>query len=480
MLRSVFGRAGRTFACVAVLTTGQLAATPTAAGLGAAQREPPALKATLAIVGGTLLDGHEGAPIHRSVILIDGKKIVAVGTVGTLKVPAGVKVIDAAGYTVMPGLIDSHVHLDLMGHADYVAWHKKHTALGPTAEAEDALSARQLLMAGVTTAVDLGGAPATIVKVRDRINRGELVGPRMKVSAGWIWNAPAQVSAAHHRGMEGYLLNAHTVEEARAAILKNIELGADIIKAYNGLTAEQTKVVTEEAHKKGLRVTGHGQGDADVLMKIANGQDGFEHLGFNPDNTELVRQLVARRTFIDPTPVIQALGPMANASPEIVDNPRFKALMPADLYAEIRESIVYPERLSYFGRAIRPSRYQKELEGIKKLRDAGVRLLVGTDSGTPINFHTDSTRQEMLLLAQAGIPSSEVIGMATRVAAEWLGMSDSLGTIEPGKFADIIVVDGNPLIDLGVLKHVVHVVKEGVQYKGPGTEKDKTSTTDSK
>jgi imidazolonepropionase-like amidohydrolase len=432
-------------------------------------------KATLAIVGGMLIDGRGAQPVQRSVILIDGKKIAAVGTVDTLKVPAGTKVIDAAGYTVMGGLTDAHVHLDFLGHADYVTFHKTFSAMGAVGERVAATSARQLLMAGVTTAVDLGGAPATQVHIRDRINRGELVGPRMKVSAGWIWNTTPEASAAHHRGMEGYLFNVHTPEEARAAILKTIALGADIVKNYTGLTAEQTKVVTEEAHKKGLKVTGHGEGDAKVLMKIANGQDAIEH-NVSPDNPDLVQALVEHHTWVDPTPITQWAGIDAFRWPVLLDNPRFKALTPPEFYTPVRQSIEHPDKLAYFRGGMDPERITPQLKNIKKLYDADVRLLVGTDSGTPINFHTDSTRQEMELLVHAGIPPMKVLAMATKDAAEYLGLTDRLGTIEPGKLADIIVIDGNPLVDMGALQHVLYVLKEGVQYKGPGAAAAPTST----
>src|SRR5262245_57211228 len=149
-----------------------LASLPALAQAGApAQRSAAPAKATLAIVGGMLIDGRGGEPLQRAVVLIDGKKISAVGTTDTLKVPPGVKVIDAAGYTVLGGLTDAHVHLDFLGHADYVAFHKAFSAMGAVGERVAAASARQLLMAGVTTAVDLGGAPETQVHIRDRINR---------------------------------------------------------------------------------------------------------------------------------------------------------------------------------------------------------------------------------------------------------------------------------------------------------------------
>lgn len=441
-----------------------------------AQGAPQAPKATLAIVGGMLIDGRGGDPIQRSVVLIDGQKIVAVGTVDSLKVPVGTRVIDAGGQTVMGGLTEAHAHLDFLGHALYVEWHKAYSAMGAVGERIAAISARQLLNAGVTTAVDLGGAPETQIHTRDKINRGELVGPRMKVSAGWLWNTTPEAEGENHRGMEGYLhpFNVHTPKEARAAVLKQIALGADIIKSYGSLTTEQTKVVVEEAHKKGIKVTGHGGAADYLLQKILNGQDAIEH-GVNADNPELLKQLVAHRTWVVPT--FQGhIGPEAYHWPMLVDNPRFRALTPPDLYESVRNTLLHPEKVAYFNRrgddpsvAMDLEKITPTLKNTKKLYDVGVRLLVGDDSGTPLNYHTDSTRRQMGLLVRAGIPPMRVLTMATKYAAEYLGMSSTLGTIEPGKFADIIVVDGNPLVDMGALQYVAVVVKEGVQYKGAGT-----------
>src|SRR5262245_58264260 len=121
---------------------------------GGGERDPQPAKATLAIVGGMLIDGHEGPPVPHALILVDGTRIVAVGTTDTLKVPPGAKVLDASGMTVMPGLIDAHVHLDTIGHTDYQYWHQTYKS-----RIQDIyeIAARQLLLYGVTTALDLGG-----------------------------------------------------------------------------------------------------------------------------------------------------------------------------------------------------------------------------------------------------------------------------------------------------------------------------------
>ena len=336
------------------------------------------VKATLAIVGGSLIDGQSAQPVSDSVVLVDGKQIVAVGTRATLKVPSGAKVINASGRTVMPGLFNTHVHLDFLGHADYVVWHRAHTPYDPKSDEISVAAAKQLLMGGVTTAVDLGGLPATVVKIRDSIKRGEIVGPRLLVSCGWIWTASPEVEAANHRGMfskdhPDYLFNVHTPEQARAAVLRTIELGADIIKvsageagdAKLGLGAEELKVIAEEAHKRHLLVTGHSHGDEDTISRIEHGQDGIEHTSFNVDNPNVIRAFVAHNTVVDPTTMTGQAGRDALESPEWRNDPRARALTPPGLWEEVRSSIADPASVPYWRGAFREGASERSAHMMK-------------------------------------------------------------------------------------------------------------------
>jgi imidazolonepropionase-like amidohydrolase len=257
------------------------------------------------------------------------------------------------------------------------------------------------------------------------------------------------------------------VEEARAAAVKTIALGADIFKLYTGLTGEQVKAITDEAHKKGVKVVGHTGGNADLISRVTNGMDGVEHVhGFDPSDPEVIRTLRARRTVVTPgtngLAIVQAFE-----DPTWLDNPRFRLLTPPDIYADIRQSLRRIDRLPYFQGAVRPQVVTETLRKIKQLYDAGIPLHVSSDSAGPANFHTDQTRRWMELMVRAGIPPMEVIGAATRLPAQWLGLGDTVGTIAPGKLADVIIVDGNPLLRMEDLKHVVYVVKEGATLKGP-------------
>jgi imidazolonepropionase-like amidohydrolase len=439
------------------------------------QRDPQPARATLAIVGGLLIDGHEGPPRPHSIVLIDGNKIVAVGTRDTLTVPAGARVIDAGGMTVMPGLIDAHVHMDIIGHTNYAYWHKTYAS---RYEEIIAVSARQLLMNGVTTVVDLSGQPEALIAVRKKVDSGQLPGPRMKVSMGWISNWPDAQWERHHR--KTFTWNAHTAEEARAAAQKVIEYGADLIKVHGGLTRDQIAAIAEEARKKNLRITGHVGNRADLLMRISNGQDAIEHLGLASGSSsihpEVLAALQERRTYVIPTLIQSMIQINALEWPDWTDNQRARSTTPPDLWADISRSLAHPERLNYFGGAARARGMREQGEKFKQLWGSGVRVLVGTDGGTPLNFQTDATWQEMDLMVRYGVPPMDVIAAATRHNAEYIRMGSQIGTITPGKLADLIVVDGNPLISMRDLRNVVAVVKDGKVYKGGTSEPRATPT----
>ena len=432
------------------------------------ERDPQPERATLAIVGGLLIDGHEGPPQPGAVVLVDGDRIVAVGRRDEFEVPSGADELDATGMTIMPGLIDVHVHMDILGHSHYHHWHGTH---GPGYAGIMEVSARQLLMSGVTTVADLAGQPEALISIRGRIASGQIPGPRVVASMGWITNWTDEQVQNHHR--RTHTVNVRTAAEARTAARTAIDQGAEIIKVHTGLTEAQLRAVADEAARVGIKVTGHVGSRDDLLMRIRSGQDAIEHLalasGESPTiHPEVIQGLVDHRTYVIPTAIQTIIQGRAAEWPDWRDNPRARALTPPDLWADIRRSIENPRRFSYFGGGLRLRRMHDMGTKLRQLREAGVRVLVGTDAGTPLNFHTDATWQEMDLMVDSGFPPMEVIVSATRRNAEYLGKGDELGSITRGKLADIIVVDGNPLLSMRDLRHVVAVVKDGRIYKRPG------------
>ena len=203
----------------------------------------------LALVGGRLIDGFGGPPLANSVILIDGERIIAIGTVDTLKPPPDAEIISTEGMSVLPGLWDCHVHTMLLGHSDYEHWDKTYPArLG--SEIMPA-AAHQLLMAGVTSARDLGGPLKESIEVRDRINRGEIPGPTLYVAGPFIQHEP-------YPGTENFRWGVKGANDARAKVKKLAAAGVNIIKLIDQdqMTMDEVKAVVEEAHAHKLPGSG--------------------------------------------------------------------------------------------------------------------------------------------------------------------------------------------------------------------------------
>src|SRR5262245_29150888 len=199
-----------------------------------AQQSPTAKPAKLALVGGMLLDGYEAGPIHRAAVLIDGERIVRVGPAAEIAIPPDYTVVDTSGRTMMPGMIELHGHLIILGHGNYNTWFPWIAKNGGSKMLTKVMetSARQLLNAGITSAVDLGAPLAESLSIRDRINKGEIPGPRMSMAGPWITRASG--------GMSEQFGGITITSSAQAAqeVEKLAKAGVDVIKAHSGLTRE--------------------------------------------------------------------------------------------------------------------------------------------------------------------------------------------------------------------------------------------------
>jgi imidazolonepropionase-like amidohydrolase len=205
-----------------------------------------------ALVGGTMIDGYGGKPLRNSIIVVEGERIKAIGQVGAMAIPKGAEVISTEGMTVMPGMWDMHVHLMINGHSDYTHWDS--TYLNDFEKVIMPSSAHQLLMAGVTSARDLGGPLEPSLRVRDRVNKGEIPGPTLYMSGPFIQHKPYPGTEAFRWGVNG-------VEDAREKIRTLARAGVDLIKLIDQdeMTMEEVIAVVEEAHKHKLKVVGHGR-----------------------------------------------------------------------------------------------------------------------------------------------------------------------------------------------------------------------------
>lgn len=409
----------------------------------------------VAIVGGMLLDGYESEPLHHSVVIFENGRITAVGQKHDTPVPDNAVIIDAGGRTVMPGLIDAHMHIDLIGHGEYADYYE---FLGGMQRLDEVMpiAAKQMMRAGVTSGLDLG-APFQILEFRDRIRRGEIPGPRLTISGPWITRLDFDTVP------DEYEIVISSSKEAAQRTRELIAMGSDVIKTWVGLTEDDYRAVVEEAHKAGVKVHAHLYDPIAIRAALNAGVDVFQHVGSarNPRYDEALVSEIAHRNI----PVVQTIShriwvyPATVAFPERLHDPVYRKDMPADIYEEFIASFENFHRQSYFHDIGQESRNAKR--SASQFIDAGAYMGVGTDAASPLNMHTEAMWREMSALVDSGMTPIQVISAATKTNAEILGQFDELGTIEPGKLADIIIVDGNPLANIEVLDYVDIVIKDG-------------------
>jgi imidazolonepropionase-like amidohydrolase len=419
--------------------------------------------ARLALVGGMLLDGYEVPPLHHAAILIEGDRIAWVGRAADAKIPAGATVIDTSGRTMLPGLMDLHVHLMILGHGNYDRWFPWIAKTGVERVME--VSAKQLLDAGVTTAVDLSAPLKESLSVRDRIERGELPGPRMLMSGPWI----TQQLASYPPEL-AFQVKAETPEQAAAEVRRLARAGVDVIKAYPMSRAHYARVV-EAAREHRLRVHAHVYAEQQVRDALEAGIDVLTHAGSAgttpPYSAELIRDIVnAGRPVVVTAAHRSWVFPDTVAFPERLQDPQLKKDFPPDIWHEVQDSLRNWHALPYFQRADREVFFRER--GLKQFIESGAVMGMGTDSGTPMNFHTEALWREIKAHVDMGMPALRAISAATRINARIIGRGAELGTIEPGKLADVIVVNGDPLFSVTALARVEIVVKDGVVRKGGG------------
>src|SRR5208282_5155604 len=404
------------------------------------QRATLAATPSVLVKAGKLLDIRKGAYIEGAAIWIEGDRIKEVGRLAEVQAhaPRDAKVIDLSRSTVLPGLIDCHTHLMARfapGPDGYLL------GLATKSQAfralEGAADARVTLYAGFTTVRDVEneGSGYADVALRDAIEQGLVEGPRMQVAT----RAIAAVGQYNPFGVSPDLTNFPTgaqmvsgVEEARRAAREQIGHGADLIKVYADwqhptLTVEEIRVVVEEAHKQGLKVAAHATTPEGVESAVTAGVDSIEH-GHRADREDL-ELMKARGTFLVPT----VGGPDAS----------FERARNEPATSKRRQ------RLEALMQSI-----QQTIQQAMKL---GVKIASGFDAGSAARQGRNA--DELVALTKHGMPPVEAIRAATLNAAELMSWQDRVGALEPGKYADLIAVDGDPLSDIAILQQVKFVMK---------------------
>jgi len=427
----------------------------------------PATAKITAYVGGRLIDGWGGAPVNNSVILVEDARIKAVGTAETLPVPAGAEVVSLAGMSVLPGLWDNHVHTMLLGHSDYTHWDKTYPArfekeIMPAA-------ARQLLHAGVTSARDLGAPLDASINVRNRIARGEIPGPTLYVSGPFLQHEA-------YPGTEDFRWGVKGAADARAKVKRLAEAGVNIIKLIDQdqMTGEEIAAIVDEAHQNKLPVVAHSHRPDEIRLGLKYGVDCFEHTGLAtapgyPDDVLAALRERTAKMSLGPlywTPTIEGFFNYEYhvANPMHIEDTAWQAGVPADIVADIKQSLKNPGWLAYY--QITPLRAKTSAAKFKQLQEAGVILLIGTDSGIPMKFHNQSTWRELdIWVNKLGVDPMTAIRAATYWPAVAMKVDQDYGTIQAGKFADLIAVKGDVLRYIDLLQRVDLVIKHGKRVK---------------
>jgi imidazolonepropionase-like amidohydrolase len=406
-----------------------------------AQPTAPAAK-TVVIHAGRLFDVKTGKTLANQTIVIQGDKIASVSS--DAPVPAGAQVVDLSNATVLPGLIDAHTHLTMTTNFGY-------SRLGISVPREalyGARNARATLDAGFTTVRNVGASGFSDVALRDAINAGDVPGPRMLVSgpALSITGGHADnnlLPFEYHAATDGV---ADGVDGVRHMVRQNIKYGADLIKfmASGGVlskgdnpqasqyTLDEMKAIVEEAHRLGRKVAAHAHGAQAILWASEAGVDSIEHGSYIDDAA--IAAMKKNGTYLVPT------------------------LYLMDWFFENAERIGTPPDLIAKGREVMPA----ARKNVARAFAAGVKVGFGTDAAVyphGLNAH------EFAVMVKLGLTPLQAIQSATINDADLLGWSDKVGTIEPGKWADIVAVDGDPLADVTTLERVKFVMKGGEVVK---------------
>lgn len=419
-------------------------------------QESPTAKAPEVVVlkAARLFDGRADAVVPNGVVVVEGNRIRAVGS--GIPIPAGARVIDLGDATLLPGLIDAHTHMTGESSDN---WYQATLDNLRRTVAEEAIRstayARKTLMAGFTTVRDVGSGDYVDVGLRNSIRDGVVPGPRMMVAVHALGARGGHCDEGgfpygrfgDEPGLEQGIMSG--ADGFRDSVRFQVKYGADVIKicATGGvlslsdevdtpqLTQDEMNAIVDEAHRLRKKVAAHAHGNEGAKAAIRAGVDSIEHGSFMDD--EALRMMKERGTWLVPT------------------------LLAGEYTAGRSEIRHYPPEIAAKAKAAVAARSDMFRRALK----TGVKIAFGTDSA--VSPHGINA-QEFGLLVNLGMKPAAALRAATSSAADLLGLSKVLGTLEPGKTADVVAVPGNPLADITVMEKVKFVMKEGQVFKNEG------------
>jgi imidazolonepropionase-like amidohydrolase len=393
-----------------------------------AARTRPLRTGAYAMTGATVIDGTGGAPIANGVVVVRDGRIADVGPRSSVSVPAGVATVDVSGRTIVPGLWDMHTHVT------QIEW------------------APVYLAAGVTTVRDMGNEFEFIVPLRDAIASGRAIGPRVLLAGLVDGGGPNAFGVTY----------ASTPEEAAAVVARYHDAGFQQMKIYSLIAPPIVDAIAAAAHRLGMTVTGHVPNGMTIEQAAAAGMDHIAHLPIRGEAaTTEVKQTVAflreRGTVVDPTQSWNELLGHAAGSPVALFQPGILKVPPPlnRLFSNAGTADIDAETAR--------SRLERGLRIVKALADAGVPIVAGTDEGVPGH----SLHREIELYVEAGLTPMQALQAATIVPARAMKLDAELGTIERGKRADMVVLNGNPLEQIRNIRTVRWTIVGGRVYDAP-------------
>lgn len=400
----------------------------------------------LAVRAAKLIDGKSATPLENGVVLVEGDRIVAVGS--NLPIPAGMEIVDLGSCTLLPGLIDCHTHLTGGDPRNYYEQIFRQSPIDYAVEAH--VYARRTLEAGFTTVRDVGAEEFVDVALRKAIDAGLVVGPRMQVATLGIGATGSHADLtgfSPYLEFRGFSEIADGIDEIRKAVRVRVKNGADLIKvvATAGVLTEEESAggpqyrqeelnaLVEEASMWGKKVAAHAHGAEGIKRAVRAGAVSIEHGSLIDE--EGIRLMKERGTYLV-----------------------------ADIY---NDDYILAEfaRLQYPEKIIEKEKQVGLLqrENFQRAVRAGVKIAFGTDAGV---YPHGWNAKQFAHAVRWGLTPIEAIQAATGNAAALLGWSDKVGAIAPGLYADMIAVDGDPLKDITELERVRFVMKGGIVYKG--------------
>lgn len=420
------------------------------------------LPGALVIRGVTLIDGNGGAPVANATVVVRGNRIEDVAT-GTVPVPAGAEVIDAKGKYLIPGLMDIHIHLRGSRGADVTATAlqqgPRNTASGDEQWRPGIRALHSYLYAGVTTVYDAGNRPEYIMALRDKERKGEIVSPRILATGGMVASPDGHGSP--------YFIEAWPQD--RAKLEEHVRTKPDMVKIgqdehgwgtrplIHKLAPDLLEKIIRYYHEQGLRVTIHVSNEWDAWDAIYAGVDSLAHpIIQGPVSDRYLRMMSVKHVPTASTLTIGENYSRVGEHPEFLDQPLYRDTVEPEEIQRLKteESAKQKEnRWAWWMKVMTPVAQ----ENLKKLNDVGKDIVAcGTDQTSGPAVH-----RELELLVGGGISPADAIVIATRNSARYLGKLDTMGTIEKGKLADLVLLSADPTKDVNNLKAIDTVIKDG-------------------